>query len=105
MITAMSDAEGLAEVKPAANPLPGALFHALSDPVVCGRARNSHLPRPNFIFLLGDRYGRRPLLESIPAYEYHEIERRLSGSAEPALITAWHKCDGNGLYEFGDELQ
>ncbi len=33
-------------------------------------------PRPNFIVLLGDRYGWRPLPEEIPAFEFEEIRRR-----------------------------
>ena len=36
-------------------------------------------PRPNFIILLGDRYGWRPLPSEIPASEFEEIERRISG--------------------------
>lgn len=30
-------------------------------------------PRPNFLVLLGDRYGWRPLPEEIPAVEFHAI--------------------------------
>jgi NACHT domain- and WD repeat-containing protein len=64
-----------------------------------------YTPRPNFILLLGDRYGWRPLPESIPAHEYQEIEHRLSGTDEAALLTTWYKRDDNALYEFGDETR
>ncbi|MFQ5770791.1 MAG: DUF4062 domain-containing protein, partial [bacterium] len=33
-------------------------------------------PRPNFIVLLGDRYGWRPPPVEIPEQEFEEIERR-----------------------------
>ncbi|MCJ7682071.1 MAG: DUF4062 domain-containing protein, partial [Candidatus Aminicenantes bacterium] len=40
-----------------------------------GRCRKTS-PRPNFIVLLGNRYGWRPLPAEIPASEYEEIEQR-----------------------------
>ena len=35
-------------------------------------------PRPNFIVLLGDRYGWRPLPEQIPAEEFERLQHRLT---------------------------
>ena len=39
-------------------------------------------PRPNFIVLLGDRYGWRPLPYEIPASEFEEIERHITDVEE-----------------------
>jgi hypothetical protein len=52
-------------------------------------------PRPNFIVLLGDRYGWRPLPSEIPADEFEEIERRISDEGDRALLTTWYRRDDN----------
>jgi hypothetical protein len=53
--------------------------------------------RPNFIVLLGDRYGWRPLPYEIPATEFEEIERRISGHSERELLAAWYRRDDNAV--------
>ncbi|MGQ0701884.1 MAG: DUF4062 domain-containing protein [Gemmatimonadales bacterium] len=58
-------------------------------------------PRPNFILLLGDRYGWRPLPYEIPAPEFELLaravtdpeERRLLGLARPD--EGWYRRDEN----------
>lgn len=52
-------------------------------------------PRPNFILLLGDRYGWRPLPEEIPDDEFRAIERRVEDSAHKKLIAEWYVRDEN----------
>jgi len=54
-------------------------------------------PRPNFIVLLGDRYGWRPLPAEIPAEEFEKIEGRVSDDDEKKLITSWFKRDDNAV--------
>jgi len=52
-------------------------------------------PRPNFIVLLGGRYGWRPLPAEIPVAEYEEIEKRVKSPEDKALLRAWYKRDDN----------
>jgi hypothetical protein len=54
-------------------------------------------PRPNFIVLLGDRYGWRPLPAEIPAGEFEEIERRVINADDKALLARWYKRDDNAV--------
>ena len=77
-------------------------------------------PEPNFLVLLGDRYGWRPLPEAISAAEFAELERvtttkvtnspstplragangedRRGQSLDPlAVLNAWYRCDENVL--------
>ena len=56
-------------------------------------------PRPNFILLLGDRYGWRPLPAEIPAHEFHEIEKRIAGKTERELLMRWYRCDDNARFK------
>jgi hypothetical protein len=54
-------------------------------------------PRPNFIVLLGDRYGWRPAPYEIPADEYAGI-RDLSDSGEDRrLLDRWYERDDNAV--------
>ncbi len=53
-------------------------------------------PRPNFIVLLGDRYGWRPLPFEIPADEFSEIEQRVS-DADKELLKKWYRRDDNAV--------
>ncbi len=53
-------------------------------------------PRPNFIVLLGDRYGWRPPPAQIPAAEFQQILGTLSG-AEKALLETWYSLDANAV--------
>jgi WD40 repeat protein len=55
--------------------------------------------RPNFIFLLGDRYGWRPVPEEIPAIEFDciidELKRRRKNSAD--ILTRSYRRDDNAI--------
>jgi hypothetical protein len=66
-------------------------------------------PRPNFLVLLGDRYGWQPLAEAITEAEFQALERAASdldddqeneaqprGSATEALRT-WYRRDDNAV--------
>ena len=61
-------------------------------------------PRPNFIVLLGDRYGWRPLPDQIPAPEYEALRDRLAGTPAGELLAAWYRRDDNALYTAGGLL-
>jgi WD40 repeat protein len=53
-------------------------------------------PRPNFIVLLGDRYGWQPIPPEIPEAEYATIEAHIAGNAElEHLFATWYKRDDN----------
>ncbi|MCB2224837.1 MAG: DUF4062 domain-containing protein [Actinobacteria bacterium] len=52
-------------------------------------------PRPNFVALLGDRYGWRPLPAEIPATEYRQIHERLAATAAGGLLEEWYRPDTN----------
>ena len=50
--------------------------------------------RPNFLLLLGDRYGWCPLPDSIPANEFDVLIECISPSDQP-LIKQWYCRDDN----------
>ena len=52
-------------------------------------------PRPNFVVLLGDRYGWRPLPPEIPAKEFAAIEGKVKASDDKALLKTWYRLDEN----------
>jgi Domain of unknown function (DUF4062)/NACHT domain len=54
-------------------------------------------PRPNFLVLLGDRYGWRPPPPQIPADELERILERVSGPDEKKLIEEWYRRDENAV--------
>ncbi|MBI3272396.1 MAG: DUF4062 domain-containing protein [Planctomycetes bacterium] len=61
-------------------------------------------PRPNFILLLGDRYGWRPLPAEIPVDEFESLVRSAtrtppssSAAAEAHLLAQWYGRDENAL--------
>jgi hypothetical protein len=57
-------------------------------------------PRPNFIVLLGDRYGWRPLPSEIPAAEFENIMNAVpgqAGSEAKALLGRWYRRDDNAV--------
>jgi hypothetical protein len=56
-------------------------------------------PRPNFLILLGDRYGWRPLPAEIPADEFEQITRRTGDPANKELLALWYKRDDNAQYK------
>ena len=53
-------------------------------------------PRPNFIVLLGDRYGWLPVPEEIPALEFEEIQKRVPDSGRK-LLDEWYRRDENAV--------
>lgn len=53
-------------------------------------------PKPNFIVLLGDRYGWRPLPYEIPADEFEEIEKHVSEENLP-ILHKWYWRDDNAV--------
>ncbi len=74
------------------------------------RRCQSTTPKPNFIVLLGDRYGWEPLPFEIPCSQFREIRERLgaspgefdalaapSGMSANALLDQWYRCDENSV--------
>jgi hypothetical protein len=59
-------------------------------------------PRPNFVLMLGDRYGWRPLPEQIPASEFSALLSCLSGTGEAELLLKWYKLDENAAPDDGE---
>lgn len=53
-------------------------------------------PRPNFVILLGDRYGWCPLRSEIPAGEYARIAPALPPAGR-TLLNAWYARDDNAV--------
>ena len=56
-------------------------------------------PRPNFIILLGNRYGWRPLPEEIDAVEFAAIEKKAAelGLTNHSLLREWYCLDQNAV--------
>ncbi len=54
-------------------------------------------PRPNFLVLLGDRYGWRPLPPDIPADEFEQILKVAAGAEETSLLQRWYLRDDNAV--------
>jgi NACHT domain- and WD repeat-containing protein len=54
-------------------------------------------PRPNFIILLGDRYGWCPPPSQIPADEFDKINQHTQNPQERALLDMWYKLDKNAV--------
>ncbi len=56
-------------------------------------------PRPNFIVLLGDRYGWRPLPSRIEKTEFEQIRARVpethGADSDRALLGRWYRLDEN----------
>ncbi len=53
-------------------------------------------PRPNFIVLLGDRYGWRPAPETIPEDEFYAVKAHLSAE-DRDLPDRWYDLDENAI--------
>jgi NACHT domain- and WD repeat-containing protein len=53
--------------------------------------------KPNFIVLLGDRYGWRPLPARIEAHEFEAVTKKISNIADRTLIDGWYQLDGNAV--------
>jgi Domain of unknown function (DUF4062)/NACHT domain len=65
-------------------------------------------PKPNFIVLLGERYGWRPLPAEIPAREFEHIFERLTDDEKEFLLSkdeqpedkkGWYRRDDNARYK------
>jgi len=54
-------------------------------------------PRPNFILLLGDRYGWMPPPPQIPAHEFDAILERVGDAEGRELLREWYKRDDNAV--------
>lgn len=55
-------------------------------------------PRPNFLLLLGDRYGWQPLPEKIPADEFDQILKHTQDEDERKLLNIWYRRDDNAAF-------
>lgn len=53
-------------------------------------------PKPNFLILLGDKYGWQPIPEIIPGNEMQAILGTLTGT-DRELIEKWYRCDENAV--------
>jgi len=53
-------------------------------------------PQPNFLILLGNRYGWRPLPEEIFPEEFAKLEA-VASAEERAVLNAWYRRDDNAL--------
>jgi len=59
-------------------------------------------PRPNFLILLGNRYGWRPLPEEISVEEFHTLEQaaaqiRSADKSAVAVLREWYREDTNAV--------
>ncbi len=56
-------------------------------------------PKPNFLILLGDRYGWRPLPEIIPAVLFEKLAAQLRSThpGEARLFQQWYRLDENAV--------
>ena len=52
-------------------------------------------PRPNFLILLGDRYGWRPLPPAIPAPDFEDVLAQATDPEERGSLLSWYRCDDN----------
>jgi len=54
-------------------------------------------PRPNFVVLLGNRYGWRPPPSPVPAAEFEACLRVIDNPADVALLRQWYLLDENAV--------
>jgi hypothetical protein len=54
-------------------------------------------PRPNFIVLLGDRYGWCPPPSYIPDDEFRRLRNEIANEADRSLVEAWYSLDQNAV--------
>jgi hypothetical protein len=52
-------------------------------------------PKPNFLILLGDKYGWQPIPEKIPETEMNQINSTIAWDNE--LLLTWYKLDNNAI--------
>jgi len=65
--------------------------------ICLGEIRRCHqvTPKPNFLVLLGDRYGWLPPPPQIPAQEFEEILKRVQNPEECDRLERWYQKDLN----------
>lgn len=54
-------------------------------------------PRPNFIILLGDRYGWRPLPWQVPVEEMDSLREYVEAPGDRSLLDRWYRRDDNAV--------
>jgi hypothetical protein len=54
-------------------------------------------PRPNFIVLLGDRYGWLPPPSQIPEEEFNKIKERIQSQEDVDFLKDWYELDKNAV--------
>ena len=54
-------------------------------------------PKPNFLILLGDKYGWQPIPEKIPEKEWEDIFTLVVGKEASSLLNQWYKKDSNAV--------
>jgi hypothetical protein len=54
--------------------------------------------KPNFIVLLGQRYGWRPLPARIEACEFETVRDRIAGPEDRGLVDSWYQRDDNAVH-------
>jgi WD40 repeat protein len=54
-------------------------------------------PQPNFLILLGDRYGWRPLPEEISANEFRQLWMACGDDLERSTLNTWYRADENAI--------
>ena len=59
--------------------------------------RSVNHPRPNFIVLLGDRYGWIPLKTEIEENYFKTILKHIKNISDKLLVEKWYKLDANAL--------
>ena len=60
-------------------------------------------PRPNFIVLLGDRYGWRPPPAEVPADEFEKIRAGVTDAEAAAALDEWYRRDDNARFKRDDD--
>jgi WD40 repeat protein len=53
--------------------------------------------KPNFMILLGDRYGWQPLPAEIEKREFQDLLAATTGEGDRDLLSLWYKCDENAI--------
>ena len=53
--------------------------------------------KPNFIILLGDRYGWRPLPARIEAEEFHAVRKNIPDAEDRKRVDDWYELDENAV--------
>ena len=54
-------------------------------------------PQPNFLILLGNRYGWRPLPEEVSEDEFRRLEQVASSELDREILRAWYQKDENAV--------